>query len=99
MIDFDADLLEMMDTDEFAQDITLVTQAVTIPAIFDSAHFEVSEDGITALSSFKPMVQIRTADENGVSLEDTVSINSVSYSVADVQPDGTGLTVLVLHKA
>ena len=100
MIDFDSDLLEMLKTDEFASDVSMLAPInQTVVGIFDSEHLELSGDGTTEYSTYDPQVQIRTVDENGIVQTNTVQINGITYTVADIRPDGTGVTTLILNKA
>ena len=41
---------------------------------------------------------VKDSDISGLARGETVSINSVAYKVRDIQPDGTGMTILVLSK-
>lgn len=74
-------------------------QARTIQVIFDNeyqaAQFAQAESEI---ESSGPQATCREADVAGVAHGDTLSIRGVTYSVAEVHPDGTGLMVLILSK-
>jgi hypothetical protein len=74
-------------------------QAKPVRAIFDNeylaAQFAQAE---AAVESSGPRTTCREADVAGVAHGDTIQIRGVTYSVAEVHPDGTGLVILILSK-
>jgi hypothetical protein len=68
---------------------------VAVTAIFDNNYAEAL--GYTA--GAKPMLLLATAGVPDVAAGDAVVVGSVSYTVAGIEPDGTGLTVLRLESA
>ena len=94
--DLTGDLAEMLDTDEFGVEMTL-TGGTKVNVIFDDEYrVQNIQDG--QISATAPQVIGRTSDLSGISLGATVTINSVAYKVIERQPDGTGLTTLILSK-
>lgn len=96
-----ADRLVFLNTDEFGIEVTLFPNTLserTIKGIYDSEHFEI-DNGLSVISSAEPQLQVRTEDVTDVTQDSALTANGVSYTVADVQPDGTGMTILRLHQA
>jgi hypothetical protein len=74
--------------------------ADSISAIFNEAH-EVQEmrDGIP-VNTTRPTLFVRIADLAATPVAgDTCVIDSVSYDVTDVQPDGSGMAACFLARA
>ena len=46
----------------------------------------------------QPVVTGRSSDMSGVDNADTILIDSITYNIVDVQPDGVGCTALVLEE-
>ncbi|MDD4919061.1 MAG: hypothetical protein PHE72_14790 [candidate division Zixibacteria bacterium] len=90
------DLPGFLATAEFADEVTL-TGGAKINGIFDDEHRLINEqDG--QISSTAPQVICRSTDVSGVALGATVTIKGVAYKVIERQPDGTGLTTLILSR-
>ncbi len=72
--------------------------AVTIKAIFE-ADRETSEviGGVEAVG-YKPVAECRTSDLIGTVRGGTIVVNSDTYTIRTVLPDGTGMTDLILEK-
>lgn len=98
-VESDQDRLEMLNVEEFGTSITVVLNSTQteISGIYDDAHFEV-DDGITIVSTSEPMVHVNTSDVTNVVQGTELRINGSTFSVSDIQPDGTGITLLRLHK-
>lgn len=94
--DLTDDLPGLLDTDEFAAEVTL-TGGEKIAGIFDDEHHIIQEqDG--QVSTTAPQVLCRASDVSGVALAASVTIGGVAYKVIEKQPDGTGLTALILSR-
>jgi len=90
------DLDELFDKDEFAVEVTL-TGGIKIDGIFDDEFRGVNiQDGEVRTTA--PQVLCKSSDVSGVALGSTVTISSVAYKVIERQPDGTGLTTLILSR-
>lgn len=72
-------------------DITLPTTAV-IRGIFAREYIETG-----SFEGYAPIVTVKDIDYPTVSHDDVLLIKDESYSVVGIQPDGLGLTNLVLH--
>lgn len=90
------DLLVYLNTDDFAEYISI--NGVRIRAIYDGQHQQLFE-GNTIISTTQPQVLCRTSDVAIADIGTQVFVRNVEYQVADIQPDGTGFTTLLLHKA
>lgn len=71
---------------------------VTIKAIFE-ADREVIEviNGIQTIG-YKPFAECRTSDLTGTIRGGTIVVNSTTYTIREVTPDGTGMTDLILEQ-
>ena len=96
-IDFDGDLRELFNRDEFATDALAVNDKC-FPVIFDDEF----SDSLGAHSSLPMALAITTDAETyviGVGGADPVlTIKGVAYSVREQQDDGTGITTLILER-
>ena len=104
------DLLEQGCLGAFAEDSDAVTfkpaggVAHTVPAIFDRAALVVETGGEFGVSAYKPMVSFAKADFMALSLAaptqgDTVTIDSVAYTVVEPQHDGRSEYRCILSRA
>ena len=70
----------------------------SIDGIFTDA-FEVDDPNTDiSVQSLAPVIQVKTKDipNNKIRPGDWVTINSIEYFIKDDQPDGTGITNLIL---
>lgn len=95
-IETDADRLNFLDTDDFA--VTATIGGSPVVGIFDNPWIG-PEVGEVETSLNQPTLLVRTSDVSTVSKGDTIIINSANYTVVGIEPDGTGLTSLVLKSA
>ena len=85
-----ADLLALFDLDDFAVEVTL--NGSSIRAIVDYDDVEVMGD-----YSRWPVLTVRTSDLDGDPHGDTVVLAGTSYTIVNVDPDGTGVSRIVLN--
>lgn len=97
-VETEDDLLELLNVDEFAEEIILDpdSSAITIPAIFD-AGFVTIDDGLLPVSSAETALTCRTSDVVSVIEGMIVVVQGDRYNVGDIQADGTGLTSLRIY--
>lgn len=69
-------------------------EVVQFPVIFDNAYVGALGD---RLESAQPQAQARSADVADLAHGSACSISGVDYLVAGLQPDGTGMTTLILE--
>ena len=84
-------------TNDFAKQFTFSrVPATPVNAIFNNAFVVVVDD----VESLSPAIEVSTADIPGVIHGDTFTNieTSVVYNVIGIQPDGTGMTVVVLSQ-
>ena len=96
------ELAIFFDADDFGVAASYTPQggsAVTINGIFDNEFFEVAAGGEVAVAMEQPRFACRTSDVSSAAEGDSITINSINYTIRVVQSDGTGVTVLVLEEA
>jgi hypothetical protein len=81
---------------DFAVDATVNGQAVR--GIFDNG-FASAEVGLVGMSSARPMLTLPTAGLSANPVGQTAVVGGTSYLVAAHQPDGTGVSTLMLERA
>ena len=67
----------------------------TFIGIFDNDFLAVDLDE-SEVESTEPTLLARTADVSGLAHGDSLTISSTSYKVRGIQPDGTGMTQIML---
>jgi len=90
-----ADRLEFLDVDEFGVTATY-DGASTIQGIFDKDYIELLQ-GEVGIASTGPQMLCRSSDVSGVVQGKAVVVGGVSYTVKGIEPDGTGMTLLLLE--
>lgn len=80
---------------DFSKDV--ITSSKTIKGIFDNPHENLSAGGEVPFSIQECYVVVETADVTDVGQGSTLTILDSTYVVTDVQPDGTGMTTLMLE--
>jgi hypothetical protein len=80
---------------DFGVDVKLSNK--TIKGIFDNPHNPLSVGGEVQFSVQEAYVLVETSDVTDVAYGTTLTIADDSYVVTDVQPDGTGMTNLMLE--
>lgn len=70
--------------------------ATNINVILDRAYFE-DRPGSAGVSSSQPMALAVEEDVPTAAADDTLTIGDTTYTVTEVQTDGTGLTMLILR--
>lgn len=66
---------------------------VSVFGIFDAEY----ANAFDVVAGSTPVLLVRSADVPAVTRGDAVVLNATSYTVADIQPDGQGLTRLILE--
>lgn len=99
--DFASDLDAIFDTDEYAQTVTYIRQgyaSAQIPVIFDNEYSVTLGVGEPGMGVPSPQALCKTADVANASRGDTFVVGGTTYYVQEVQPDGTGITTLILSR-
>ena len=77
--------------------IDVIYGAATIQGIFDNEYLAGSVMGI-GVESRGPQCWVKDSDVSGIVQGDAWTINSTTYYVRSIEPDGTGMTLLILSK-
>ncbi len=77
--------------------IDVAKSSGTIKAIFDNPYQNTSAGGEVSFSIQECYIEARTEDVTDLAEGSLLTINDSSYAVTDIQPDGTGFTVLMLE--
>ncbi len=78
---------------DFGLDATL--GGATVRGIFDNGY----QDVLGIVSGTQPVFTLATTDVGSAAVGDTITISSVAYTIAEIQPDGTGMTRLMLRES
>jgi hypothetical protein len=78
--------------------VDAVVNSVAVPAIFDAAYAQGSV-GAYGMASSQPVLTLATADVPATPVGAAVVVGAASYLVAEHQPDGTGISRLLLEAA
>jgi len=70
----------------------------SVTAIFDNGYEAVDAGGGVSFAMQQPRLTCRTSDVPNAAEGDAVVVGGVSYKIAIVMPDGTGITELMLEK-
>lgn len=89
---FAEDLSPFFNSAELATAATMDGAAVT--GIFDNAYTEVF-----GMASRDPMFTLPSASAASATQSSVLVLGGVSYRVTSVQPDGTGVTTLLLERS
>ncbi len=92
---FTEDLTAFLNPDEFATSVTV--GGVAVPAIFDNGYALGSVGGF-GMASTQPAITLATANVPAAPEGQAVVVNSVAYLVASHEPDGTGVSRLLLER-
>jgi hypothetical protein len=95
-IAFAADLLQIIDVDDFATAVTY--NGGTINGIFDNETVPVDAGGFVAVHEEQPRLTCRTADVPSITYDQTMVIGAVTYKIKAWVHDGTGVTVIQLER-
>lgn len=92
------DFTAFLDPDEFATTVTVGGSSVNV--IFDADYVAV-DVGTGVMSSVGPVILCDESDAAVAAVVEgtAVIVNAVNYTVAEIQPDGTGMTMLRLRRA
>jgi hypothetical protein len=77
--------------------VACTVNGAAVRGIFDNG-FALGAVGI-GMAGTQPTLRLRTADVTSDPVGQAVSVNAVAYTVAAHEPDGTGVSVLMLERA
>ena len=72
--------------------------STTVSGIFDNDFVEVDAGGGIPFAMQQPRFLARTSDVSAAVEDDTLVISGTTYKIKVVQPEGTGMTNLILEK-
>jgi hypothetical protein len=73
------------------------TSVIPVSGIFDRRHLTIEAGGEVSFSGMASTLSVRVADIPGVARMDRVTVPAGVFLISDLQPDGQGMTVLVLE--
>ena len=93
------DLLNFFDTETHGSNatVTINGSASTISVIINKEYFAIAGESVD-VDGTQPVVTCRSTDVTGIDTSDTIVIDAVTYNIVNIQPDGTGMTVLILQE-
>jgi len=101
MIESNADRLAFFNPEEFGVTATITSSSSgsesDVVGIFDSNYLNL-DLGSSSVTTSDLQFMCRTMDVSAFTQGDTLVLNGTTYEITDVQEDGTGVTVLKLHK-
>ena len=89
---FTEDLTDFLDPDDFAVQAVYLGQNVN--GILDREFVMVLD-----MEAEHPTFTCRAADVSNAAHGDAITVNSTAYTVVGLQPDGTGITKLILQES
>lgn len=101
MIDFDRFADDVLSTEAFGQEATFIPsggQGKAIKVVFDNAFSAMQGLGEAGVSSSSPQAECKSTDVDGAARGDTLRVGDTTYYVTEAQPDGFGMTLLILSK-
>jgi hypothetical protein len=98
-IETDTERAIFFDTDDFAKSATFTdvsaSSSSTVKGIFDKESIEQSV-GEAGLIEEVPVFTCKSSDVSDATFNDTFVIDSVTYYIKEILPDGTGMTRFTL---
>ena len=79
-------------------DIVGTIDGASVRGHFENEHDPVNAGGMVEFSIQSATFTCKTSDVSAVAEGSLITINGSSYAVTDIQPDGTGVTMLMLER-
>lgn len=93
---FAEDLTAFFSTEEFAVSATVA--GVAVRGIFDNAY-ELAHAGLAGMAGSVPSFTLATSAVPANPVGAALVVGGATYTVVDHQPDGTGVSLLLLERA
>jgi hypothetical protein len=93
------DLSVFISSKDFGQEVVFTrvnNTTLTVNAVADFEHLMMNE-GSNDISGYQPVLNCKTSDILNIEPDDFVKINNKNYRIIDVQPDGTGMSKVILR--
>jgi hypothetical protein len=81
-----------------AESVTVTHAGGSFSAIFERPFVEVEAGGM-GVESRQPVLVARTSDVSALAKDTSLTVQSVAYKLRRQEPDGTGVTRLILKTA
>lgn len=81
----------------FADAETATINGDSVKGHFENEHDPVTAGGMVEFSIQSATFLCKSSDVSAVAEGETVTISGSDYTVTDIQPDGTGVTMLMLE--
>lgn len=93
-------LRAFLNSDEFGVDVIVDPDSSrrVIKGVFDN-EFLILDQELNAVATTDPNVMVATEDVSDLSQWSLLEIKGVTYTIKEIQPDGTGMSTLMLSKA
>jgi hypothetical protein len=91
-----SDLAVFFDTNDFG--VTATVGGTSFTVILDKIYVEQAV-GTVGIEGSNPVAICRSSDVSSVVHNTAITVDSISYTVVGVEPDNTGVTLLVLEAA
>lgn len=88
---FTETIADFFSTDDFA--VAATYDGSTVNGIFDHEYVEVEN-----VEGERPVFLCASSDVSGAAHGESITIEGTAYTIAGIQPDGTGLTLLILSE-
>jgi hypothetical protein len=100
-VETDVERAIFLEVDDFGSSATytpLSGSPSTISGLFDNEYLAVDAGGSVPVAMQQPMFTCLTSAVSSAQEGDTLLISTTTYKVTNVQPDGQGMTVLMLQE-
>lgn len=82
----------------FADAETATIDGASVRGHFENEHDPVNAGGMVEFSIQSATFTCKSSDVTAIAEGSLITINGSSYAVTDIQPDGTGVTMLILER-
>ena len=93
------DLSVFVNPNDFGQSVTFTRSnntTLTVNGVADFEHLMINEAS-NDVSGYQPVLNCKTTDILSIEPDDSVEINNKNYRIIDIQPDGTGMSKIILR--
>ncbi|QDP51773.1 MAG: hypothetical protein GOVbin1578_36 [Prokaryotic dsDNA virus sp.] len=93
------DLENFFDTETHGKNATVSINGTSssIKVILNNEYFEIPGESVN-IDGTQPIATCRSSDIANLDTDDSITIDSVTYNIKNIQPDNEGITELILQK-